>query len=223
MLRVFLSFFFLSAFLSAQHPTSHFILEKEGFCLEYDGGTKQPVWVCEALFPENFCGDADRSDFLFKEDKELPKSVRATLKDFHHSGLDRGHMAAAGNHTDSWISMRDSFLLSNISPQNSNLNRGRWKKLERHVRDLVEKYGKAIVLTGPLFLPIETEDGRRFVCFELIGDGGVAVPTHYFKVIKTSDFEEAYIFPNSEIPSGESLESFRATVKKIEEMSGIVF
>lgn len=223
MFRICLSFFFLSVYLSAQQPKSHFFLEKEGFFLDYDGRTKQPVWVCEILVTENFTGEIDRRDFRFCEDKALPKSVRSSLKDYCHSGLDRGHMAAAGNHTDSKSSMRDSFLLSNISPQHLNLNRGKWKKLEEYVRDLVEKYGKATVLTGPLFLPVEMDDGRRFVCFEVIGEGSVAVPTHYFKVIKTDVSEEAYLVPNREISSEESLESFKTTVKKIEKVSGIVF
>lgn len=207
----------------AEYPKSRFLLEKEGFCIEYDGKTKQPVWVCENLDSKCFSGDVDRRDFCFKEDKELPKSVRSLLNDYQKSGLDRGYMAAAANHTNNERSMRDTFLLSNVSPQDPKLNRGRWAKLEKHVRDLVEKHGTATILTGPLFVPFETEDGRKFVCYELIGESGVAVPSHYFKVIKTQDYDEGYILPNREIFPEESLCDFQSTVEQIEKIAGIVF
>ena len=41
----------------------------------------------------------------------------ATNKDYKHSGYDRGHLAAAGNHRLSQDVCQQTFLLSNMAPQ----------------------------------------------------------------------------------------------------------
>jgi endonuclease G, mitochondrial len=59
----------------------------------------------------------------------------------------------------------------------------------------------------------------------VIGNGDVAVPTHFFKVIYLEDTKEVlpYILPNELIDRDTPLESFRATVKKVEQVAGILF
>ena len=107
-------------------PSNHFFLNKSGFCIEYDGRLKQPSYVVEELTTDSITGTVDRKKFNFCEDDELPQSVRSTLKDYIKNGFDRGHMGFAANHRSNEASMKDSFLLSNISPQNAQFNRGQW-------------------------------------------------------------------------------------------------
>ncbi|VDQ15142.1 unnamed protein product [Trichobilharzia regenti] len=45
------------------------------------------------------------------------KMFRSTNDDYLHSGYDRGHLAAAGNHRLSHTAMSQTFILSNIAPQ----------------------------------------------------------------------------------------------------------
>lgn len=68
----------------------------------------------------------------FKSDDRLGKSS-PTNSDYDHSGYDRGHMAPAGD-TSSVLEMKESFLLSNMTPQEPTLNRGSWKLLEEKIR-----------------------------------------------------------------------------------------
>lgn len=53
--------------------------------------------VYEHLTSESVKGDTERSD-KFKEDKSIPKHLRATLADYKGSGFDRGHQAPAADH-----------------------------------------------------------------------------------------------------------------------------
>jgi len=61
-----------------------------------------------------------------------------------------------------------------------------------------QKKLEVIPYFSPLFLPEEAEDGTRWVKYQVIGNGDVAVPTHFFKVIylESSGESLAYILPN---------------------------
>lgn len=202
---------------------NHFFLERIGYSLNYDGRLRQATWVIEELTKDSITGNVKRANYKFSEDIELPECVRSTLKDYAKSGYDRGHLAPAADHRSSPAAMKDTFLLSNMSPQNSLFNRGYWANLEKHVRVLAEKHGKVIAITGPLFLPKEQKNGKKIVSYEVIGPNDVAVPTHYFKIIISNHFDEAYILPNEHINSKTSLEDFKTTIDKIEKLSGIFF
>jgi endonuclease G, mitochondrial len=118
---------------------------------------------------------------------------------------------------DPTVNSRFSSKIIDIIYQYPQFNRGYWAKLERHVRDLTKTSTVVHVVTGPLFLPQEAEDGTRWVKYQVIGDGDVAVPTHFFKVIYLESTREsfAYILPNESI--------VKTTVKKVEQVAGILF
>ena len=78
----------------------------------------------------------------FMPDPEVPYTKSATTNDYKNSGWNRGHMAPAGDMKWSEQAMKESFYLSNICPQNKNLNSGIWKDLEEQVRGLTTQKGK---------------------------------------------------------------------------------
>lgn len=81
-------------------------------------------------------------------------NFRSRNTDYKHSGFDRGHMAAAGNHRVCQKHVDQTFLLSNMAPQvGVGFNRDSWNRLERHVRKLTRTYPNVYVCTGPLYLP----------------------------------------------------------------------
>lgn len=216
---------FLGKTLSKPVPLSDCRIERDAYELVYDGQHKQAKWVYEHLTSENIQGDSNRANFDFQEDPAIPAILRATKDDYKGSGLDRGHLCPAADARFSNKAMKETFYLSNISPQCPNLNRGYWLKLERYVRELAMKHGSIHVFTGGLYLPKLEADGKRYVRYQVIGENDVAVPTHFFKIVLDDAHRkiEAFIIPNEPVAGDIPLESFMATVEKIEKASGIVF
>lgn len=105
----------------------------------------------------------------FRPDTRLAPNERAELKDYVHSGFDRGHMTPAGDASTD-VEMRDTFLLSNMTPQSKRLNEGNWKDLETHVR------AKAAV-DGAYVATIAIYGSER------LGPNKIGVPIRYYKVI----------------------------------------
>lgn len=208
-------------------PAPNPLIERSGYVLAYDGRTRHASWVYEELTASSLEGRAERTEFDFMEDPVIPPSMRAMKEDYKGSGFDRGHLRPAANAKSSVQDMKESFYLSNISPQHPQLNRKYWIKLEKHVRELTKTYTTVYVVTGPLFLPEKSSDGKKYVRYQVIGENNVAVPTHYFKVIRGKrggTFKtEAYIVPNQPIEQNPPLEKFSVSLEKVERAAGIIF
>ena len=93
----------------------------DGFVLSYDRRNRSANWVLEHLTRDQVVrkDGVVRDKCEFVEDGSVHPLFRATNKDFHKTGYDRGHLAAAGNHRLSIKSMSQTFTLSNIAPQAS--------------------------------------------------------------------------------------------------------
>lgn len=113
----------------------------------------------------------------------------------------------------------ESFLLSNMTPQNKRLNEITWKQLEDKVRAWAKKRHNLYVMTGPIFT------GKMI---KTIGPDKVAVPTGYFKIIVscntklTSLDAIAFIMPNKDI-SGTPLDNYINTIDEVEKETGLNF
>ena len=211
----------------ASLPSTSYHIAREGYSVAYDPRTRNPIYVYEKLSSDCLNGRVSRDGCNFKEDRLIPGIFRSTIKDYQGSGYDRGHLACAGNHQDNLKDMEDTFYLSNMSPQNKNFNRGYWNKLEKHVRDLTKEHKMVEVFTGTLYLPKEV-NGVKIVSYEVIGENNVAVPTHFFKVIRYKNKNEsletiAYVLPNETIAPGTPLNQFNATVHSLEKAAGVIF
>lgn len=212
---------------SVFQPQPNPVIHRAGYVLAYDGKTRHASWVYEELIAENLEGSIDRANFDFMEDPLIPLPLRASKEDYKGSGFDRGHLSPAGNAKSSAEMMKDTFYLSNISPQHPQLNRKYWVKLEKYARDLTKIYPIVYVITGPLFMSKKAEDGKRYVKYQVIGENEVAVPTHYFKVIRGRRNQtietEAYIIPNQPIEQDPPLKTFAVSLEKVERAAGIIF
>jgi len=161
-------------------PDTGDIHERAGYVMSYDGRQRGARWTLELLTRKSLAGHADRANLSFREDEDVLAECRARPKDYEASGFDIGHQAAAANHVHSQAELRDTFRLSNASPQYPEFNRGRWNELEKYVRALAETdhVSGVWVLTGPLWIP----DGSR-QCIRFIGPSAVPVATHFYKSI----------------------------------------
>lgn len=188
------------------------IINREGYTLAYDEKAKQASWVSYVLTKEEAAGEVKRSN-SFKEDKDLA-GHSAKLNDYKKSGYDRGHLAPAADMRWSKQVMKDSFFLSNMSPQKPGFNRGVWKRLEALVRKWGVLYKKIVIITGPILSqePLTT-----------IGESKVAVPVAYYKAIYAPEQNRtiAFIVPHEK--SKKSLDKFSVSVDELEKLSELDF
>ena len=111
------------------------ILHRKGYTASYNREHKIPNWVAWELTPEKLIERESRTD-KFLPDPDLPESQAVTTDDYKRSGMDRGHMCPAGDNRWHWKAMQESFYMTNICPQNHNLNRGDWKALDIRTKDV---------------------------------------------------------------------------------------
>ena len=88
----------------------------------------------------------------------LPAGSRAELKDYKHSGYDRGHQAPSGDETKKQSLQNDTYFLSNMVPQIGQFNQHAWEGLEEMVRGWAIARGEAYVITGPMFYDPKEDD-----------------------------------------------------------------
>ena len=148
------------------------ILFRKSYTVSYNKDTKIPNWVAWCLTANHVDGDIKRVGG-FVEDEAVPKP-RATREDYKGSGWSHGHMCPAGDNKWDETAMRETFLLTNICPQDRSLNSGLWNKIEQDCRKWAKKYGEVYIVCGPVLLNRE---------HETIGENKVVVPEAFFKVI----------------------------------------
>ncbi|KAJ3216784.1 nuclease [Dinochytrium kinnereticum] len=154
----------------------------------YDRRTRNAAWVAEKLSKDSLTKPPtdevpDRQKSHFKEDFSIPKLFRSRPSDYVGTGYDRGHLVPAADVVMSQEAVNETFLMTNISPQVANFNRGLWASFERFARGLVNVMDDVYVITGPLYLPKLEDDGKYYIRYEVIGTGekATAVPTHFYK------------------------------------------
>lgn len=185
---------------------------RDGYAVGYNYDTKNADWVAYHVTAESVNITNKRSN-SFKEDTEMPDYARSTLADYKGSGYDRGHLAPSATMDFTRESMKQSFLMSNMSPQLPGFNRVGWRVLEEHVRDLANEYNELYVVTGPIY---EGNEGT-------IGNG-VVIPNAFYKVILDPSFDEAiaFIVPHRDVSSSE-LANFITTIDEVERQTGLDF
>jgi endonuclease G len=178
-----------------------------GFAILHNGSTKTPMFVAERLNRRLLtqAQGLERTD-RFYADARLPRAERAELADYRGSGYSRGHMAPAANMT-SKEAMAQSFSLANMVPQDQKHNGGAWSRVEQDTRKYVLRAsGDVYIFTGPVF------SGR----VKKIGEGGVAVPSHIYKLIYDASTDKAWAYWQANHPdtTGGAPISYQELVKR---------
>lgn len=190
------------------------ILKRTGYVASYNKTTLLPNWVAWHLTAERTEGSAKRSGVDFTEDTEVPEP-RATDWDYYNSGYDRGHMCPAADNKWSKKAMEESFLFTNMCPQNGNLNRGDWNEMEMACRKWAKKYGDLYIVCGPILYK-----GKH----KTIGKNKVVVPEAFFKVVlRTGDDPQAIGFIYKNTSGNRPKDSYVNTVDEVERITGIDF
>lgn len=165
------------------------ILVQGGYVMDYDGDLRTALWTAYRLTAKDQI-DAEGKDRVncFRRDPRIAKTAQASfLSDYKGSGFDRGHMANDADLKDNLIEELNSYVLTNMSPQQCRFNRGIWLALEALTRAWASEYDTIYVTSGAIFDRnddnVRDDDADAVRMHSSNGKERVAVPTHYYKVI----------------------------------------
>ena len=182
--------------------------------ISYSRTLKNPEWAIYKLNQERILSENNARRRNFEPDPAL-KNGTAGSWDYSESGYDRGHIVPAEDMDFSEDAMRESFFMSNVSPQLPSFNRGIWKKLENAVRKNAAKKGDLIIISGCVF-----KDGELSEI-----NNGVAVPNYFYKILLHEDAQKksaiAFVLPHAE--SHSNLSEFAMSVSEAEKICGFNF
>lgn len=187
----------------------------DAFATLHSGVARVPLYSAQYLTPGHIraAQEVGRSDSFF-EDGRLSPGERASLEHYKGSGFDRGHLAPSAD-MPTPAADAQSFVLSNIVPQDPGNNRTVWAAVEAGVRAMA-RHRPIYVITGVLWLePKVTRIG---------GDAGVMVPSHLYKVVfdpsahKGKGGASAYLIENRS-----DRRERQITVQQLEDMAHIQF
>ncbi len=190
------------------------ILKRVAYTASYNSDLRIPNWVAWQLTGVHTEGKNKRAGVKFHEDTDVPMP-RAVDFDYVRSGYDRGHLCPSADNRWDAIAQEQSFLLTNVCPQDHNLNVGDWHELENLCRKWAKTYGSIYVVAGPVLFK-----GKH----KTIGKNKVTVPEAFFKVVLCMEGKPkaiGFIYRNE---SGNRPKSYYVnTIDDVERITGIDF
>lgn len=145
-----------------------------------------------------------RRDDSFRADLRIPPQHRVRPADYVKTGYDKGHVIPAGDATNT-AEMAETFLMTNMTPQEPTLNRAAWRELEMMIRARVQRSGKNTTVLTVITYPT----------FPKKVGSGVPVPNAYYKIAFFASGVRVYYAPNT--PNAPVTE---LSVSVIKQMSG---
>lgn len=183
----------------------------KSFVVLYSTKNKTPVYSVTRLSKEQEVGaKLQRRVGTFYSDTGL-SAGSASLKDYKNSGWDRGHATPAGDMAD-YKSMGESFVLTNVFPQEHYLNVGGWRRLESDISSFALKHGgETFVFTGTIYT------GRINMA------GGVRVPDTVYKVVYNTLDKCVKVYTSTNNKEGGNVVIDRTKESKILSITGVDF
>ena len=215
------------------------ILVRKGYITSYNRNTKCPNWVAWHLTREHTDGpfsrkgvpyyddngnvigigavttETCRGPYLYDREAELPSP---SIRDYPHNqyGMSHGHMCPAGDNKWSKEAINQSFLMTNMCPQDQSLNQGDWRILEEKCRKWAQKHDDIYIVAGPLYISAESK--------RTIGDNKVVVPNSFFKVVLCLTGKPkaiGFIYPNND--EHHEMKYYMCTVDEVEARTNMDF
>jgi DNA/RNA non-specific endonuclease len=190
------------------------ILKRVAYTASYNSDLRIPNWVAWRLTGAHTRGKNKRAGVKFHEDTNVPMP-RAVDFDYVRSGYDRGHLCPSADNRWDATAQEQSFLLTNVCPQDHNLNVGDWHELEILCRKWAKTYGSIYIVAGPVLFK-----GKH----KTIGKNKVTVPEAFFKVVLCMEKKPkaiGFIYRNE---SGNRSKSYYVnTIDDVERITGIDF
>ncbi len=192
------------------------VVHHKYYSLSYSEKHEQAEWVAYELTKKSIQAKNVKRAKKFNADYDV--STRSAFhRDYSNSGYTRGHMAPAGDMAFNEVAMKESFFMSNMSPQSRVLNNGIWKELEEQVRDWAYDHKRVYIVTGPML------NRKRITT---IGkQNKITVPSAFYKVILDIDKPKrkgiAFVIPHER--SERRLQEYAVSIDELEAELGFDF
>lgn len=184
MVRWILPFIALSSFALEFIPEANSTqkIRHKFYSIGYDENIEGSRWTYYVLNKKLSNGTTPRKNY-FKADPKV-YTGSAAPHDYKGSGFDRGHLVPAGDMKLSKTSMKESFFMSNISPQHPSFNRGKWRALENRIRKWFLKISDLHIFTGPIF----------YAQYNYLNGTHIAIPDAFYKIIYSHKYSQSISF-----------------------------
>ena len=214
-----------AAYLALGNPSNaaaadpnNYLLVNNFMAISYNRDKGIPNWVAWRVTRADL-GQLDRED-AFRPDDRLPKGwTRVTPTDYTGSGFDRGHICPNADRYGSREAADATFLMTNMTPQTPDLNRGPWQKFEVYTRTLVTRGNDVYIYAG-----VYGERGKikkKVSIPEYNWKVVVAVPAGTpFSAINENARVIAVNMPNVKGIANAEWKMYRTTVRQIEQATG---
>ena len=176
---------FLPLFSLAQIRDSVYV-KTTIFDVVYSEKLQQPKWIEYSVLCSE--GTISRKGLDFYPVKGI---ITSTSEDYENNVYDKGHLAPAADFNCNKEYLKQSFSYLNCVLQHEKLNRGVWRLLEAHERELAKKYAVIVEIRvnySPKSLLLTT---------------GATVPDSFTKTIIYNGKHEKYFFKNEEPKSSD--------------------
>ena len=129
-----------------KYDNSLIFLKKKDFDIFYSCKRKYPLLVKETVTKTTGFNDPNEPRIIrsqtidpWSEDTDIPEKYRYSIDNYDQAmkyGISMGHNAAAGQHKTNMSIFSETFLLSNITPQEMVFNSGLWALFENWCHEL---------------------------------------------------------------------------------------
>lgn len=199
--------------------------------LEYDKEKLHSRWVAFRFDGNTRSKMTGRSDEPFQDDPSLSSTYHIGYNGFSRP-YDRGHLCASADRLYSTTANKQTFYMTNMSPQLSSFNQGYWVTLEKLVQDL----GRNAAFADTLYV-VKGGTIRSNQIMDYVSRSGgkkVAVPKYYYVAllkVKNSTYSSiafwmehkdyGYNYKNK-APLSE-IKTHAISVNQLEKLTGIDF
>mgnify|MGYP001162047694 CR=1 FL=1 len=212
--------------LPEERPARAFVdrLVNTGYAVAYDENLLTPLWAAYYCGPKSPFEAGDRDRLSFSADNRIAERARLRSADFKSPAngprFDRGHMAPnyaiATRYGE--IAQRETFRLTNIVPQRSELNQTFWRLIDERIANrYAPGFAGVWVVVGPVF---DAKPERL--------NGRAAIPAAFFCIVldreeSTGRLRALALIVPQEAKGNQRLTGYATRIREIERRTGLDF